>query len=234
MKNLGLSHKLLKHQTTGGVWRKFDISSATKVDPNTIDNGSTTVGGVTTLKISDGVVTADTPDEGVVWYIPTTLVAGDLFDVDFFIKAVNATGGAGGYGSAQGDNIFTWMGLITNPADILNYGVFIGREHAGSVQPRASISQGGVNAFGTANAGNRHVYGNINSYATHLKSIARADALNFTRVPPVVTGLQNGTFLPAAADSDPIYLAVGAGLAAPDTYEIPFELWYKIGQKLPS
>lgn len=216
-------------------WRLFDLAKATKIDPNTIDNGSATVAGVTTFNISDGVVTADSPDEGAIWYIPTGLIASDLFDVDFYIEAVNAGAGAGQFGSAQSDNIFTWMGLVSNLSDILNFGAFIGREHAGSGQPRATISQGGVNAFGTANNANRHVYGNINSYSAHLKSIARADPLNFARVPGAAAlGLQNGTYLGAGSASDPIYLAVAAGLATPDSYAIPFKLWYKIGQKLPA
>lgn len=221
---------------TDGFWTLFNLSLATKLDPNTIDNGSVTdpVTGITTFNISDGVVTADSPDEGAIWYIPTGLLASDLFDIDFFIEAVNAGTGAGQFGSAQTDNVFTWMGLFTNVADILNFGAFIGREHAGAGQPRATLSQGGVNAFGTANAGNRHVYGNINSYVSHVKSISRADALNFGRLPPTTTGLQNGTFLPAGSASDPVYLAVAAGLAAPDTYSLPFKLWYKTGPQLPT
>lgn len=234
MKALGDYESLNKHSKSVGVWKLFSLSDAVKIDPNTIDNGSVTANGVTQFRISNGAVTADSPEEGAIWYIPLDLTAADLFDVDFYIEAANAGSGAGAYGSAQADNVFTWMGLFTNPADILNYGAFLGREHASSVQPRATISQGGVNAFGTANAGNRHVYGNMNSYSTHVKSIARADALNFSRVPPTTTGLQNGTFLAAAVSTDPVYLAVGAGLAAPDTYDLSFKLWYKVGQKLPS
>lgn len=216
-------------------WRLFDLSKATLVDPNTIDNGSTTVAGVTTMRISDGAVTADSPEEGAAWYIPTGLVCTDLFDVQFVIEAVNAGAGGGAFGSAQADNIFTWMGITSDPADLLNRGAFIGREHAGAAQPRATINQGGVNQFGTGNAASRHVMGSISSPANVVKWVTRADCLVFNKGGVNGAGLQNGTtaVVPNSV-SDPVYLVVAAGLAAPDTYEIPFKLWYKIGQRLPT
>lgn len=230
-----MSKMLLRKRNRSGEnqWQRLMLSDMTVSVPVGWTNSVTeTVGssGQTNVNVT-ATAAAAIPGDSVIWSIDTGIPVSAHLSFSFFIELVNATAGGGGYGSAQADGCYFWLGIASDVAALATRGCFTGYEHGAAVQPRGMFYQGG-NGFTAGNNNARHVCGVIPSWKNVIKpSGGRIDVLNSDKA-PFNLGSVISTELTAASVSDTIKIVFAAGKNAAGSYNIPVRLWYVLGDQL--
>lgn len=218
----------------GARWQRLMLtgSDITEILPAGWTNDITeTAGptGETNLNVT-ATVAATLPADGLILYKDTGYLASDDFNISFFIDLVDATSGGGGYGSAQADGFFLWVGLSSDPNALATEGGFIGYEHDSVAQPRAMTNRAGANTFATASNSTRHVKGIITSGKNHVSDGGRVASLDFNEIPLNFAANLSNLTTPGAT-TDPIYITVALGRDAAGSYNIPVRIWYCLEPK---
>lgn len=226
MKNLGGFEALHKPTNAGGYWKRFDLNTATKVDPNAIDDGCVDTGGrdgYTTLKVNSGI-DSRLLQNGVLFYKQLTdITCEDLAVMGIDIEIMDATPGA--YGTAAADNLYIAAGFCSDPANIATRCVALGYEHGSSVDPRCYHEQGGVQAFGGPLASGRWVSG---YFLKGRGNVKRFNGAVFTDLSynPVGGQVNSTSILSSASATDPLYVFLFAGRGAAGSWQENVRMFY--------
>lgn len=213
----------------GNGWRRFDINKATKVDPNNIAAGATDTGGqagATTLAVNSALDTR-LLSQGAFWYIPINLTDTDIATVDVVLDFPDATGGAPATSAADG--IYVSGGLTTDPTAMATRAFGMGIEHGGAADIRSYNEQSGAQTFAVGAATGRHFCGTILKSSGVTKKNGCGHIL--TNTGAFVAGVfHNAVSLTPASASDPIYLFLFVGTAAPVTFSRRVQMFYNISR----
>lgn len=219
--------------TPQNQWTRLLLSDLSVVVPASWTNSVTeTTGdsGQTNVNITS-IAAGTTPPTSIYWSLDTGIPVSAHLSFSFFIEMINSTVGAGGYGSAQADACYFFLGIASDVSNLATRGSFIGYEHDGAVQPRGVTYQVS-NAFTAGNAQTRHACGMFLSPKNLIKSPrAGIDMLSFSKAP---FNLGNGiaSELSAASFTDTIKIVFAAGINKVGSYNIPIRLWYVVGDQL--
>lgn len=228
-----MSKMLLKQKSGENQWERLMLSNMTVSVPSSWTNSVTETSGATgqsDINITS-IAAGITPPTSVYWSLDTGIPCSSDLSFSFFIELVNSTVGAGGYGSAQADACFFFLGITSDTANMATRGSFIGYEHDGAVQPRG-VSYQGSNSFSAGNAQSRHVRGTFMSPKNLVKSPPSGYTMYSFSKAPFNLPININSELTPAATTDTIKIVFAAGINKVGSYNIPIRLWYVIGDQL--
>lgn len=229
MQSLGQLEGLYKHSNLGGAWRRFDINGATKVDPNSIDDGSVDSGGqdgITTLSV-DSPIDSRLLGQGLFWYMPIPLTMNDIGTLEIVLDFPDATSGA--TATQPGDNIYLAAGITSDPTDMANMAFGMGVEHGGSADLRPYIEQGAAQTFITGAALGRHFCGTILKSVGLVKKNACGHILNNSGA--FVTGsFHHAISLTPSSPTDPLYIFLFVGRGGAGSFSRRVQMFYSLSK----
>jgi len=210
-------------------WRRFDTNKATKVDPNSIDDGSSDTGGqagITTLKV-DSAIDCRLLASGMFWYAPLPVTPEDIYTIGFILDFPDATGGAPATSAA--DNIYLSAGVTSDPAGMASRAYGVGIEHGAVADMRSYIEQGAAQTFVLGAALGRH----FSATAVSSQGLVKKNVCgHITNNSGAFVGgsFHHAVSLVPNATSDPLYVFLFVGTGGVSAFERRVQMFYQLSK----